>query len=172
MAIGGNYLLCWERTGGIGDGLSPPPPGGNLTVVAKPHLLRWENYDYGSLGAAINGVIYEYRSQGEREASNEDGSITEVQLVTPDYYVGEVILAFKRGDLRSETGVKDGDPTAPLDLIPPGVDPRDFFKRSAIWEDANNAGRCWAVHDESWPTKQDGEDAAWGSVSVPPGGVR
>ena len=70
------------------DHLTCNPYDGNADTtteirVAKPSLLRHV--------AAHNGITYQYRSDGTREANN--GSSTEIQALVPAYVVGDVIYA-------------------------------------------------------------------------------
>ena len=94
--------------------------GGNVKV-AKPWMLRRTPFD----GIAIvypNGQTITYTYVDDRERDADDGATNETQVMTPDYYVGEVIDAFEK-----MTGV----------LLPDGT--------YAIWQDRNTCGRFWAL---------------------------
>ncbi len=111
----GSSLEAFEVVAEYGDYLECL--NGTATVyVAKPWMLRRSPFD----GLTVNGVSYEYSAVNTRTASNDDDS--ETQVITPDYFAGEVILVVGRS-----TGI-----TTDAGL-------------SIEWEDVNTAGRCWAT---------------------------
>lgn len=89
--------------------------------VAKPWMLRRTPFD----GEAIeypNSQTITYTYVDDRERDADDGSTNETQVMTPDYYVGEVIDVF-----RKRTNV---------------IDENDDYCR---WQDRNTCGRFWAL---------------------------
>ena len=89
--------------------------------VARPWMLSRAPFD----GAAIayeNGQTITYTYVSGRERSADDGSATETQVMTPDYYVGEILDVFPK-----RTGV----------ALPDGT--------FATWQDMNTCGRFWAL---------------------------
>ena len=98
---------------------------GHAVFVEKPYILRKTPFD----GETVNDVTYTYTTASLRTAT--DGTTEEDQAITPDYYVGEIILAVHR------RGVYD--------------DPEDAASVDGMvvcWTDLNTAGRCWAVVQE------------------------
>lgn len=72
--------------------------GTTLIQAAKPYELRRTPHH----GKTVNGVAYTYSGNVQRTASK--GGLSEVQIVTPPYYIGLVILACR--DMAGGTGVK------------------------------------------------------------------
>lgn len=98
------------------DYLSCTNVGGGVVNVAKPYMLRRSSFD----GKTVDGVSYSYTAANARTAS-ADGEDDESQVITPDYFEDEKIIA-----VRHSTGV--------------------YGANSEIkWEDLNTAGRCWAM---------------------------
>ena len=113
VAAYGDYLECtyYDPVADV---------AGATVYIAKPFMLRQTPFD-GETITYLDGssITYAYTTQRERAA--DDGVDSETQVMTPDYYVGEVIRA-----TRGNTGVVDGD-----------------TKRLG-WEDMNTCGRFWA----------------------------
>src|SRR3990167_8939874 len=86
VSISDNYLTC--------NPVTPPTTAdtSQTVYVAKPWQFRRIVLDGASVtyqnGQAIS---YIYASGREREA--DDGTDTETQVMTPDYFVGEILLA-------------------------------------------------------------------------------
>lgn len=75
---------------------------GRTQYVAKPYLLRQTPFD----GETINDVLYTYTTANERVASDESTPVAdqepdETQVITPSYYIDEIILVVNR-----DTGVE------------------------------------------------------------------
>lgn len=87
----------------------------SIISVAKPWGMR-----KGTAWPA--GPTYTYNEAGTSRTA-VSGSITETQVVTPNYQIGEQLLAVRLPSAR----IKD-------------VDDNLIF-----WEDINQAGRCWAA---------------------------
>jgi hypothetical protein len=115
-ALHDDYLTCHTLTGAGAD----EAEGDVDILVAKPPDLRKTGWD----GATVNGRSYVYASASERTSTLVADGSTEVQLVTPDYYVGAEIRA--ECDIRGGTGLLDGD------------------GKLIVWEDVNRAGRAWS----------------------------
>lgn len=90
--------------------------------VAKPYNLRRTPFDTETI-TYIDGqsIEYQYLDDSERTATDTNSLDSESQVVTPRYYVGEVIRI-----VYGDTGLEDGS-SAPI-----------------LWEDLNTAGRVWA----------------------------
>ncbi len=89
--------------------------------VAKPWMLRRDPFD-GETIVFPNGQSITYTYVDDRERDADDGSTNETQVMTPGYYVGEVIDVF-----RKRTNV---------------IDENDDHCR---WQDRNTCGRFWAL---------------------------
>lgn len=101
--------------------------GTDTVNVAKPFELRHTPF-HGATIAYPDGngdITYSYSSQRARTASRTiDGdTLTETQIVIPDYWVGDIIVAAR--SLIGGTGV-----TVSGTVL--------------VWEDINTAGRMWA----------------------------
>ena len=59
--------------------------------VYKPHILKQTPFD----GETVNGIAYVYSEDGLTRTATKE-SISEVQRITPDYYIGEELLCIKR----------------------------------------------------------------------------
>ena len=93
---------------------------GVTIFVAKPWMLRRTPF-HGATITYLNGqsITYTYVSQRERTAN--DGATSETQVMTPDYYVGEVIDVIEK---RTNVALPDGS--------------------KATLQDRNTCGRFWA----------------------------
>jgi hypothetical protein len=101
-------------------------PSGIEVYIFKPYSLQRTAYD----GLTVNGISYTYAAAAERTASS--GEVTETQLITPDYAVGEPIYAVPiDGGLSLLTGVNRPSDGQPL-----------------VWLDANVESRAWAAEEE------------------------
>ena len=63
----------------------PPFVGAQVILIAKPWLLRRTPFD----GGMWNGISYTYTSDQTRQATK--GPDSEIQHVTPEYVVGDII---------------------------------------------------------------------------------
>lgn len=119
-----DYLLC--------VGYNPNEGGGSMRAVAigKPWLLLKTPYHGRSQTIGGIEISYNYTGIGVREASGlvNDEEVTEVQKITQNYMVGDVITAVPmvRGQHRHYGYA--GDDGTPLKLV-----------------DANMSARAWAV---------------------------
>jgi len=95
-------------------------PGSRAISVAKPFLLRRWPLD-GSTITYENGDVISYVYASGRERTATKGAETEVQVMTPDYALDEIIRGLP-------------GPTGDTDLA--GI--------SIVYEDANTCGRFWA----------------------------
>jgi len=84
--------------------------GTTLIQVAKPYELRRTPHH----GKTVNGVSYTYSGNVKRTARK--GGLSEVQIVTPPYYIGLVILACR--DMLGGTGVKVDDKSVVWEELP------------------------------------------------------
>ena len=119
-AVQGDYLECHtlDRVDGV------PKEGTDTINVARPYTLRRTPFD----GFIVNGITYDYSTDQQRTATM--GTTVEEQFVTPDYLVGQTIMAaLMRGDTAA---VDEGVPQV---YIP--------------WEDLNVDGRAWAWDPEA-----------------------
>lgn len=94
---------------------------GELVYVAKPYYLRKTPFD-GETITYNDGSDVEYIYTDNRTRTADDGTDTEIQYMTPDYYVDEIITVMAGG-----TGVNGGD------------------GEECLWVDLNSAGRTWAA---------------------------
>lgn len=92
--------------------------------VAKPPAAQMTRYD-GETVAYQNGQSVSYTYTDERERTADDGSSSETQVMTPDYYVGELIVA---APMTTSVTWTDGDSVV----------------HRIVWQDINAAGRYWA----------------------------
>ena len=94
--------------------------GASHTVaVAKPYSLQQSPWDGQTVTLNGQAVTFAYTGLGQRNASGLDSfgnSITEPQIIVPDYVLGDVIAVFKTGN-----------------------------GYAADYIDLNNAGRAWAM---------------------------
>lgn len=91
-------------------------------VVAKPWAFRLTPFHGNSVTYYNGGTFsFSYSDYATRVATNGDGE-TQTQILTPDYWAGEVIRA-----VRGDTGLTYGANNAHV-----------------VWEDLNLAGRYWA----------------------------
>lgn len=112
----GDYLVCNPLNG---DGTVNMNVGTERYIL-KPWTLRTTPFE----GFTVNGVTYAYTDVNERTAT--DGSTTETQLITQDYYAGALIYAvLVQPKVLLQGGPGHGKYTGLLD--------------------ANNDGRAWAV---------------------------
>ncbi len=115
----GDYIQCHPY-----DPISGAASTGTTVDVAKPYMLRKTPFD-GETITYEDGAVIEYTYTTYRQRSAESSGIgTETQIMTPDYYDGEVIRA-----VRGNTGVT-ASTTSTGDRIG--------------WEDINTCGRFWA----------------------------
>lgn len=117
VSVGSNSLTCNEYNP-VADSVAS-----ETTVVAKPFMLRLAPFD-GETIEFPNGdeITYEYDADNpERKRVSDDGIVTKTQLITPMYYIGEIIRA---------TGIVTG-------LTASG--------ENIVFEDDNTAGRLWAA---------------------------
>ena len=112
-------------------------PAQNTTTIfiAKPFQLRKTPFDGETiLYPNTQSITYTYESdEFGRAREADDGTDTEDQVMTPDYFIGEEILA-----VFIETGLKTNATEDP----PVGSSP--FVEQRIFWEDLNNCGRFWA----------------------------
>lgn len=110
VSVQTDYLAChsWDGT----------TEGSDEFKVALPWDLRRTPFH----GLTVNAITYTYTSNIQRTATS--GSITETQVITPPYFAGAEIYAFRAGT--GGTGV-------------------DASGDKLIWQDVNVAGRAWAV---------------------------
>lgn len=122
VSIQDDYITCntWVP--------STETAGSDDVYVAKPYLLRTTPFDTIAI-TYQNGdeITYTYDTERRRLATLTAVGTDpeEFQVVTPDYYVGEIVVA-KNG----KSGVlfdEGGEDEAPI-----------------IWEDINQAARLWA----------------------------
>lgn len=100
-----------------------------LAIIAKPYLLRRSPFD----GETVDGITYTYDTSVAGKRSATDGVDTESHLITPDYVVGEEIVAIRNDANVYLYADTDGQPAnAPA---------------KARYIDMNTGGRCWAVED-------------------------
>tara|TARA_Y100000593_G_scaffold94310_2_gene192824 strand:+ start:295 stop:903 length:609 start_codon:yes stop_codon:yes gene_type:complete len=107
-------------------------PGGALAKVAKPFSLQktpWDGQVVEYKDVTV-GYTYDAQVKGKRLATDQGGggNLAEIQYITPDYIVGEVLMiARARIQALDHTGVFDLDENAILyvDITP---------------------GRQWAMH--------------------------
>ena len=90
--------------------------------VAKPYELRRTPFHAQTIAyPGAQSITYTYASQREREA--DDGTDTETQVMIPDYWDDDEILAVR--NIAGGTGVT-------------------VSEVALVWEDLNTAGRMWA----------------------------
>ena len=119
VGIGHNVLACSDRDD-------------NPALIAKPFGLRKSTFS----GKEIDGVTYTSTGVDARTGSAA-GEEAEAQLVTPSYYEGEKIVAFKHHDKdRIRCEVAAGEIA--------DVEAGNYLLE---WEDTG-AGRWWAVEPE------------------------
>jgi len=85
QTVKNDYLEClfWDAVG---------EETGVCVNVAKPHILRPSIYNNQTI-TYINGDVITYSFETQRKRSATDGEINEIQITTPDYWVGEILLA-------------------------------------------------------------------------------
>jgi len=113
---------------------SPPVPEKTI-LVAKPNMLQKTPWDGVTVELIVNGspadVTFTYTDIGARTASSP-GETDEVQRITMDYIVDDIIVAV---EVRKNSGVD-------------GLDAHTEDGVRLSWIDLNVSGRCWAVSDE------------------------
>ena len=120
----GDHLECNFHNATVETEQDSPVQNTTTIFVAKPFQLRNTPFDSKTI-AYINGqnITYTYGAEASARAREaDDGTDTEDQVMTPDYFIGEEILA-----LYIETGLKADGPTQRI-----------------FWEDINTCGRFWA----------------------------
>ena len=113
VEVKADFLVCEFWT-------PPTDTSSGEVFVAKPWMLRQDPFD-GETIIYDNGdeISYVYSDQRTRVATF--GSLTETQVMTPDYYRGE-----------------------PIRINPGTTSVSTENGELAIWEDANTCGRFWA----------------------------
>lgn len=124
-----DYLRCFSWTPNTDD--NDGEEGDKDIFVAKPYLLRKTPFDGESIVYPSKTISYTYASQGERTATS--GADSETQVLIPEYFVDDEILAIR--NIIGSTGVVASEET------PAGT-------TDIGWEDMNTAGRFWAKKDE------------------------
>jgi hypothetical protein len=110
VSVHTDYLTCHTYDG--------TTTGTEDIPVAMPWDLRRTPFH----GLTVNGVTYTYSSDTQRSATN--GTDTETHVITPPYFAGCEIWAFRAvGGGTSVTVSSDG----------------------VTWQDMNVSGRAWAV---------------------------
>ena len=96
-----DYIRCIEQglAGTPDEAIDDIDENTVYFCVAKAYHLRRTPFD----GKTVNSVTYTYSSPQGRQAV-ASGSNDETQLITPSYYVGDVILALYR-----DTRIQDED---------------------------------------------------------------
>lgn len=115
-----DYLVCHVYN--ADPDLAGSGEGTEVVNVAKPFLLRRTPFDGESIDYGDQTVSYSYDSASSRETTSDDG--TETHVLTPAYFAGEEIVAFR--DPGGGTGVVDDE------------------GETVIFEE-KNAGRFWSV---------------------------
>jgi hypothetical protein len=112
----GDYLTCrtWHAF--------TESEGPADVYVAKPYILQRTPFDGVTITYPSGNITYTYTQDYERSAN--DGTDTKTQVVTPRYYVNEVIVA-ARG-IAGGTGIT-------------------VSESNVVWQDINTCGRMWAV---------------------------
>jgi len=100
--------------------------GTQVVFVARPYQLQRTPFD-GEIIVYANGQSVEYTYVDDRKRSADDGSSSETQVMTPDYYEGDIILAIR--NIAGGTGL-----TATKGATTIAIQ----------WMDLNTAGRFWA----------------------------
>jgi hypothetical protein len=113
-SIAGDYITCYTFDGVV--------TGTDEITVAKPWMLRRTPFD----GETRNGITYTYSDDVTRDASDDDG--TETQVIVPSYVVGDLIYA--------ERNIIGG---TSLEITMP-----DNTKRQVAWMDTNRDARAWS----------------------------
>lgn len=113
VTISNDYLTCTRYYEADDD-------DGDTVYIAKPWQLRWEPFD-GQTIAYPSGQSVAYNLINHYTRLADDGTDTETQIMTPEYFVGEIIDAYRR-----QTNVLD----------PAG--------NNITWSDLNTCGRFWA----------------------------
>lgn len=98
--------------------------------VAKPFELRKTAFDTKTF-TYPNGqnITYTFASSVQDERTADDGTDTETQIMTPQYFVDTEIIAIRGIDGSTGVTITVTDVVEPIRLE---------------WEDINNAGRFWA----------------------------
>lgn len=155
-----DYLVC--RGYDPNAALEAHTPAAHKTItVAKPSLLMRTPWDGQSAILTVDGiptaVTYEYSDEvGKRTArATVDGEdIEEIQRITMDYHVGDIIVAVQV----KHNATVDGIPRSAAesyDFVPPSARPDITIGQSIdaggllrlTWVDLNYSARCWAVSD-------------------------
>ena len=112
-----DYIVCtaWNTVTSLAVG--------STVNIAKPYLLRRTPFD----GVTITfpnaqDIAYTYTENGTRTAN--DGTSSQSEILTPQYTVGELLIAF--------TGMSGGS----------GVTVSDSM---LVWMDVNTGGRQWSA---------------------------
>lgn len=115
-------------------------PARCFVYVAKARLLQRTPFDAKTVRLRGLDVTYVYSNEekGARTATSSDSEATpEYQLITPPYFIGDIIAARS-----AVTGYSFSDPD-----IDVGVD-----AAFVAWEDLNTGGRQWATDPNGPPT--------------------
>jgi hypothetical protein len=125
VAAGGASAIAFIIVEEFDDYLECTDPDGETVNVAKPYLLRKEPFDGLSVDydnpQSTQSVTYTYDNDYVDRREADDGTSTETQRVTPEYYVGEEILG-----ISCEVELTNADLTC-------------------AYVDLNTGGRCWAA---------------------------
>ena len=130
-----DHLHCNLHNATHEEAEASPAQNTTLIFVAKPFQLRKTPFD-GETIEYVNGqsITYTYEADAfGRAREADDGTDTEDQAMTPDYFVGEELLA-----MFVETGLKTN---ATEDPPAAGA---TFVEQRIFWEDLNTCGRFWA----------------------------